>query len=108
MWLAALLLAYPLGYAIVTRGFGTSWTIDAYNAVFLAAALLLHGRPAPFLRACRAGVDSAWGIILQFPFYAGIFGLMQNTGPRGLDRRPLRAPSPARPAIRWWSTSTRA
>ncbi|TFG93935.1 MAG: short-chain fatty acid transporter [Myxococcales bacterium] len=79
-WLAALLLAAPLGFAIATRGFGTSWTINAYNAVFLATALVLHGRPLAFLRACRAGLDSAWGIIVQFPFYAGIFGVMQNTG----------------------------
>lgn len=79
VWLAAILLAYPLGHSIVTRGFGTSWTINAYNATFLTAALLLHGRPASFLRACRQGVDAAWGIIVQFPFYAGIFGLMQNT-----------------------------
>ncbi|MEM7409018.1 MAG: TIGR00366 family protein [Myxococcota bacterium] len=79
VWLAALLLAYPLGYAIWKHGFGTSWTINAYNAVFLVAALLLHGRPVSFLRACRQGVDAAWGIIIQFPFYAGIFGLMQNT-----------------------------
>jgi short-chain fatty acids transporter len=79
-WLAVLLLAYPLGHSIVHRGFGTSWTINAYNVAFLVAALLLHGRPLSFLRACRRGVDSAWGIILQFPFYAGIFGLMQNTG----------------------------
>jgi short-chain fatty acids transporter len=79
IWLAAALLAYPLGHALVTKGFGTSWTINAYNATFLIAALLLHGRPGPFLRACRAGVDAAWGIILQFPFYAGIFGLMQLT-----------------------------
>ena len=64
----------------MTRGFGVSWTINAYNATFLVAALLLHGRPLPFLRACRDGVDAAWGIILQFPFYAGIFGLMQNAG----------------------------
>ena len=64
----------------MTRGFGASWTIDAYNVTFLVAALLLHGRPLPFLRACRGGVDAAWGIIIQFPFYAGIFGLMQNTG----------------------------
>ena len=75
-----ILLAYPLGHSIWTRGFGTSWTINAYNTVFLVAALLLHGRPLSFLRACRRGVDAAWGIILQFPFYAGIFGLMQNTG----------------------------
>ena len=79
VWLALLLLAYPLGHSIATRGFGVSWTINAYNAVFLALALLLHGRPLSFLRACRQGVDAAWGIILQFPFYAGIFGLMQST-----------------------------
>ncbi|UCE84649.1 MAG: short-chain fatty acid transporter [Deltaproteobacteria bacterium] len=78
--LAAVLLGYPLGHSIATRGFGASWTIDAYNVVFLTAALLLHGRPLSFLRACRQGVDAAWGIILQFPFYAGIFGLMINTG----------------------------
>ncbi len=80
IWLAIVLLAYPLGKSIWTRGFGTSWTINAYNTVFLVAALLLHGRALSFLRACRQGVDAAWGIILQFPFYAGIFGLMQNTG----------------------------
>ena len=78
-WLAFALLAYPLGHAIVTRGFGESWTINAYNSVFLALALVLHGRPLAFLRACRDGVDGAWGIIVQFPFYAGIFGLMQAT-----------------------------
>jgi short-chain fatty acids transporter len=79
-WLAVLLLTYPLGHAIMTRGFGTSWTINAYNITFLVLALILHGKPLPFLRACRAGVDSAWGIIVQFPFYAGIFGLLQFTG----------------------------
>ncbi|MCC7414156.1 MAG: short-chain fatty acid transporter [Gammaproteobacteria bacterium] len=78
-WLAALLLAYPLGHSIATRGFGASWTIDAYNASFLVLALLLHGRPSSFLRACREGVHTAWGIIIQFPFYAGIFGLLQFT-----------------------------
>ena len=79
-WFAALLLAYPLGYAIWTRGFGSSWTINAYNATFLVAGLLLHGHPLSFLSACRRGLDAAWGIVLQFPFYAGIFGLMIHTG----------------------------
>ena len=77
--LAVVLLAYPLGHSIVNKGFGTSWTINAYNITFLVAALLLHGRAPSFLRACRNGVDAAWGIIVQFPFYAGIFGLLQFT-----------------------------
>ncbi|WP_419163466.1 TIGR00366 family protein [Candidatus Palauibacter sp.] len=77
--LAAALFAYPLIHSIITRGFGASWTINAYNTVFLLSALLLHGRPLSFLRACRDGVGAAWGVILQFPFYAGIFGVIQNT-----------------------------
>lgn len=77
--LAVILLAYPLGHSIITNGFGTSWTINAYNITFLVLALLLHGNAPSFLTACRKGVDSAWGIIVQFPFYAGIFGLLQNT-----------------------------
>jgi short-chain fatty acids transporter len=81
-WLlfAAVLLLWPLGHAIVSKGFGRAWTIDAYNATFLALALLLHRSPVGFLRACRAGVDHAWGIVLQFPFYAGIVGIMAGTG----------------------------
>ncbi|MBW2314118.1 MAG: short-chain fatty acid transporter [Deltaproteobacteria bacterium] len=77
--LAVVLLAYPLVHSILTRGFGTSWTINAYNIVFLVVALLLHGRALSFLAACRRGLDATWGIIVQFPFYAGIFGLMTNT-----------------------------
>ena len=78
--LAVILIAYPLGHSIVTRGFGTSWTINAYNMTFLVAALLLHRRPHSFVHACREGVGTSWGIILQFPFYAGIFGVMNSTG----------------------------
>ena len=78
--LAVLLISYPLGHSMLTRGFGTTWTINAYNMTFLAAALLLHRRPDSFVHACRQGVGATWGIILQFPFYAGIFGLMNNTG----------------------------
>ncbi len=77
---AAILIAYPLGHSMVTRGFGATWTINAYNAVFLVAALLLQGRPSNLVRAFGAGARTASGVILQFPFYAGIFGVINNTG----------------------------
>ena len=77
--LAALLIGYPLGYSMVTRGFGATWTINAYNAVFLVAALLLQGRPSNLVRAFSNGARTASGVILQFPFYAGIFGVINNT-----------------------------
>ncbi len=78
--LAAILIGYPLGHSIVTRGFGASWTINAYNAVFLVAALLLQWRPSNLVRAFANGARTASGVILQFPFYAGIFGVINNTG----------------------------
>ena len=78
--LAFALIAYPLGHSMITRGFGVTWTINAYNMVFLAAALLLHQNPLSFVEACRNGVTTTWGVILQFPFYAGIFGVMNDTG----------------------------
>ncbi|MCG2634999.1 MAG: TIGR00366 family protein [Gammaproteobacteria bacterium] len=79
-WFAALMVGYALVYSVVTKGFGASWNINAYNSLFLALALALHGRPATFVAACRKGLDPAFGIVLQFPFYAGLFGLMVDTG----------------------------
>lgn len=79
-WLAAALIGYPLAHSIATRGFGAAWSIDAYNMAFLTAALLLHRRPLSFLHACRQGAETTWAIAVQFPLYAGIAGLMTNTG----------------------------
>lgn len=78
--LAALLLAYPLGARIAQHGFGASWTIDAYNTVFLALALALHVRPLSFVRGCARGLEPAFGLILQFPFYGGLLGVLVGTG----------------------------
>ena len=80
IFLAALLIGYPLAHSIVTRGFGASWTINSYNAVFLVGALLLQGRPSNLVRAFGNGARTASGVILQFPFYAGIFGIINTTG----------------------------
>lgn len=78
--LAVCLIGYPLGYSLVTRGFGATWTINAYNMVFLMLALLLQGRPINLVRSVTRAAPTAAGVILQFPFYAGIFGVINNTG----------------------------
>jgi len=80
IFLAVILIGYPLAHSIVTQGFGASWTINAYNAVFLIGALLLQGRPSNLVRAFGNGARTASGVILQFPFYAGIFGVINGTG----------------------------
>ena len=36
--------------------------------------LLLHGRPRSFTRAVSNAVPATSGVLIQFPFYGGIFG----------------------------------
>ncbi|SFJ66636.1 TIGR00366 family protein [Thermoflavimicrobium dichotomicum] len=55
------------------------WSIDTYNLLFLTLALFLTWRPIVFLEGCKKGVQGAWGILVQFPLYGGIFGLISYT-----------------------------
>ena len=79
-------LSFTVGVAVLgylamrfwREGMG-GWDINGYNAAFLGLGLLLHDSPRSFLDACEHGARSAWGIIIQFPLYAGIFGLMTLT-----------------------------
>ena len=58
----------------------SAFDINKVNAIFLALALLLHKTPRLFLKALQDSIGYASGIVIQFPFYAGIMGLMQHSG----------------------------
>lgn len=49
------------------------------NLFFLMLGALLHWTPASLMRAMKEATPATWGVLLQFPFYAGIFGLMTGT-----------------------------
>ncbi|HLK36776.1 MAG TPA: TIGR00366 family protein [Polyangiaceae bacterium] len=53
--------------------------LDAINFGFLMLGVLLHGTPARLMRAVREGTPATWGVILQFPFYAGIAGMITHS-----------------------------
>ncbi|PLX68953.1 MAG: short-chain fatty acid transporter [Denitrovibrio sp.] len=57
-----------------TKGF--SLNLNIVNFTFLFAGILLHGTPRRFLNAMTQAGKSTIGIIIQFPFYAGIMGMM--------------------------------
>src|SRR5260370_2455930 len=40
------------------------------------AGLLLHWRPRSFTRAVNNAVPATSGVLIQFPFYGGIFGIV--------------------------------
>jgi short-chain fatty acids transporter len=54
-------------------------TLDRLNLFFLALGFALHRTPARLMRAFRDAVPSTWGIVLQFPFYAGIAAIITDT-----------------------------
>ena len=78
---AALLVFYLLSvFATSPVGPLAALDLNTYNLIFLTAGLLLHWRPASFLRAVTASVPSTAGVLIQFPFYAIVFGMIVNTG----------------------------
>ena len=78
---AALLLWY-LGDLLLTseRGGLEALDLNTYNLAFLAVGLLLHRTPRRFVRAVTSSVPATGGVLIQFPFYAVIFGLITGSG----------------------------
>src|SRR5581483_9667044 len=54
-------------------------TLNVVNMTFLLVGFLLHGTPARLMRAFQEATPAVWGVILQFPFYAGIAGIITTT-----------------------------
>lgn len=53
--------------------------LNIVNLIFLLIGLLFHGTPARLIQAVQAATPAVWGVILQFPFYAGIAGIITTT-----------------------------
>jgi short-chain fatty acids transporter len=54
-------------------------TINILNLTFLIVGVLLHRTPARLMHAVQAATPAVWGVILQFPFYAGIAAIITTT-----------------------------
>ncbi len=75
-----------LGAAIVTyiavtysqKGF--SLTLDYVSWTFLAFGLLLAKSPMQYIKLVNNAAGTVGPIILQYPFYSGIMGMMATTG----------------------------
>jgi len=50
------------------------------NFLFITFGMLFHKTPARYLVAMKRSCGNVSGIVLQFPFYAGIMGIMIYTG----------------------------
>ncbi|AUV81883.1 serine--pyruvate aminotransferase [Salinigranum rubrum] len=66
-------------WTFVQQGLG-ALNLNVVNFLFVFLGLALFTRPAAYQEAFSDAVPATSGIILQFPFYAGIIGMMNASG----------------------------
>jgi len=77
-WLIGLCgIAFLFDYYVV-RGMGLN--LNAVNFTFLFLSIVLHGSPRRFLASLNEAIKGGSGIVIQFPFYAGIMAIMIQSG----------------------------
>ncbi|TDR93275.1 short-chain fatty acids transporter [Enterovirga rhinocerotis] len=78
--LTILIVALALGWLWQTFRSGnpliTLSGLNTYNFVFLLLGILLHWRPRSLIEAFAKAMPSVSGVLLQFPFYAGIAAIL--------------------------------
>jgi short-chain fatty acids transporter len=78
---AALLCIYLIDlFRTSPQGPLAALDLNTFNLIFLTAGLLLQWRPKRFVRAVMECVPATAGVIIQFPLYAVIFGMIVGTG----------------------------
>ena len=85
-WILSMIIG-ALGIAFIVYYFvqnGFALTLDLVNFMFLFLGIIFHGTPRKYLIAVQEAVKGAGAIIVQFPFYAGIMGMMTASGLAGV------------------------
>jgi short-chain fatty acids transporter len=70
------------GNRVLHRRFGLD--INGFIFIALMLGLILHWRPIRYVRSFESGARTVGPILLQFPLYGGIMGMMSGTGLAGL------------------------
>lgn len=81
----SLLLALFVGFAGIAYlvqyfAKGGSLNLNIVNFLFLFLAIVLHGTPRRLLHSLQQAIQGGAGIVIQFPFYAGIMAIMVQSG----------------------------
>ncbi|WP_297721826.1 short-chain fatty acid transporter [Intestinimonas sp.] len=80
LWVITLVLGFAyIIYYFATKGFNLD--LNIVNMIFMFLGILLHGDLRKYVDAIGEAAGGAAGILLQFPFYAGIMGLMVAANP---------------------------
>lgn len=83
--LSLLVVLLGFGYLVIHLVFkGGAFDLGTVIMLFLFLGILFHGTPVAYVRAFGKAASGAAGIILQFPFYAGIMGIITGVGESGI------------------------
>jgi short-chain fatty acids transporter len=77
--LAAVLILLWVGNFIIEQGLGKI-NLNTINFAFFGLGLLLHDNPTTFVNSVKNGANTIYGVVIQFPMYAGIFGIISYSG----------------------------
>jgi short-chain fatty acids transporter len=80
MLISGLMGLLGVSYIIYYFSTGGKLGLNSVNLIFLFLGILLHRTPANYLRVMNEAIKNTGGIVLQFPLYAGIMGMMVGSG----------------------------
>ncbi len=78
--LAQLIGFAGMGYLLMYFIGGGTLNLNVVNGSFLFLAIILHKTPRRLLFSLHQAVKGGAGIVIQFPFYAGIMAVMVQSG----------------------------
>jgi short-chain fatty acids transporter len=78
VWLISIMGFSYIVYWFYMRGFDLN--LNIINFILFSLSLTLHDTPLRFLKSMERSIRAAYGIVVQFPFYAGIQGMFASSG----------------------------
>jgi short-chain fatty acids transporter len=78
--LSYLIGALGIGYVVLHFRSGGTMDLNLINFMILFLGIILLGTPIRYVEKLNEGIRTIGGIILQYPFYAGIMAIMASSG----------------------------
>lgn len=79
-WIGIIIGLLGMLYLVLYSIDGGSLNLNTVNFAFVFLGILLFASPAHYLSTLGDGVRIVSGIIVQYPFYAGIMGILVSSG----------------------------